>query len=57
VKYQEIFVLIFFEFNFTNSNIKNFNFILINETNINYKFDGIFGLSKGAIDIQNLLIN
>ena len=43
------------EFNSTNSKIQNFNFILVNETNIDYEFEGIFGLSKGAIDVQNLL--
>ena len=43
------------KFNSTNSKIQDFNFILVNETNINYEFEGIFGLSKGAIDIQNLL--
>ena len=44
----------YIEFNSTDSKIPNFNFILINETNINYEFEGFFGLSKGSIDIQNL---
>ena len=45
----------FIEFNSIDLKIQNFNFILINETNINFEFEGIFGLSKGLIDIQNSL--
>lgn len=42
------------EFYFNNSLIPNFSFILVNETNIDYDFEGIFGLSKSILDIQNL---
>ena len=36
-----------------NINISNFNFVLINESNINFELDGIFGLSKNIKDINN----
>ena len=36
-----------------NKNISDFNFILINESNINFELDGIFGLSKNPKDIYN----
>ena len=36
-----------------NTNISDFNFILINESNINFELDGIFGLSKNPKDIYN----
>ena len=36
-----------------NINISDFNFILINESNINFELDGIFGLSKNIKDINN----
>ena len=35
-----------------NKNISDFNFILINESNINFELDGIFGLSKNPKDIN-----
>ena len=41
-------------FDFNHSLISKFNFILINETYLNYEFDGIFGLSKGVSDIKTL---
>ena len=37
-----------------NINISDFNFILINESNINFELDGIFGLSKNIKDINNI---
>ena len=43
----------YIEFN-DDSASEKFNFILINETNLNYKLDGIFGLSKGVANIRNL---
>ena len=36
-----------------NKNISDFIFILINESNINFELDGIFGLSKNPKDIYN----
>ena len=36
-----------------NINISNFNFILINESSLNFELDGIFGLSKNIKDINN----
>ena len=42
------------EFNFNNSIIKDFNFLLVNKTNIDFDIHGIFGLSKGVDNIINL---
>ena len=36
-----------------NINISDFNFILINKSNLNLELDGIFGLSKNIKDINN----
>ena len=36
-----------------NKNISDFNFVLINKSNINLELDGIFGLSKNIKDINN----
>ena len=37
------------------NNILNLSFFLINESNINLEFDGIFGLSKNIKDINNTI--
>ena len=39
--------------NFNNITLKDYNFLLVNETNLDYAIEGIFGLSKGAKNIQN----
>ena len=36
-----------------NIHFSNFNFVLINESNIDFELDGIFGLSKNIKDIDN----
>ena len=36
-----------------NKKFPNFNFVLINESNIDFELDGIFGLSKNIKDINN----
>ena len=36
-----------------NINISNFNFILVNESDINFELDGILGLSKNIKDFDN----